>query len=103
MDRWIGYKAVFYGFQKEGKEVVKLEQWLDEATDNENHPGNTWGNNPVHEDTDVGNWEAEDGCSHCGGTPNQIITWGGPSATFRSDNISYHFKWASVREIIPPQ
>jgi hypothetical protein len=58
-DKWVGYKEVFYSFEKDGKEVVKLEQWLDEGTDNEKEPGNTWGDNPVHEDMDEGNWESK--------------------------------------------
>ena len=102
-DRWVGYKAVFYSIMKDGKEAVKLEQWLDEGTDNEKEPGNTWGDNPIHEDTDEGDWESEDGNGHCGGSSKQIITWGGPTATFRSDQIEYSLKWASVREIIAPQ
>jgi hypothetical protein len=80
-----------------------LEQWLDEGTDNEKEPGNTWGDNPIHEDTNEGDWKSRDGNGHCGGTSKQIITWGGPTATFRSDQIEYSFKSASVRGIIPPQ
>ena len=34
------------GFRK-GKGSGKVEQWLDEGMDNENQPGNSWGNNPV--------------------------------------------------------
>lgn len=103
MNRWIGYKAVFYSFKKDGKEVVKLEQWLDEGKDNIDQPGNKWGNKPVREDTDDGDWESGDKYGHCGGTSRQEITWGGPIVIFRSDKIKYSFKWASVREIIPPQ
>jgi hypothetical protein len=102
-DRWIGYKAVFYSYEKDGKEIVKLEQWLDEGSDNENQPGNNWGDHPVFEYIDDGNWETDNGNGYCGGSSKQIITWGGPSASFRSDEIEYLFKWASVREIIPPQ
>jgi hypothetical protein len=102
-DRWIGYKAVFYSCQKDGKELVKLEQWLDEGSENENQPGNNWGDRPVREYIDDGNWETDNGNGYCGGSSKQIITWGGPSASFRSDEIEYLFKWASVREIVPPQ
>jgi hypothetical protein len=101
--RWIGYKAVFYSYRKDGKEVVKMEQWLDEGSDNESQPGNNWKDRPVHEYLDDGNWETDNGNGYCGGSSKQIITWGGPSASFRSDEIKYLFKWASVREIVPPQ
>jgi hypothetical protein len=39
----------------------------------------------------------------CGGEPDQLITWGGPIATFRWDNATHvDFKNFSVREIEPP-
>ena len=39
----------------------------------------------------------------CGGDPDQIITWGGPIATFRWDNADdVDIKKFSVREIEPP-
>ena len=81
--RWIGYKTIFYIFKKYGNVLVKLEQWLDEATDNENHPGNTWRSNPVHQATDEGEWGAKDNNGHCGGTSNQIITWGSPTTNIK--------------------
>jgi hypothetical protein len=40
----------------------------------------------------------------CGGAPDQIISWGGPIATFRWDSATdVDFKNLSVREIVPPQ
>jgi hypothetical protein len=50
---------------------------------------------------DSGGWGDEG--VHCGGDQDQIITWGGPIATFRWDNASdVDFKHFSVREIIGP-
>ena len=39
----------------------------------------------------------------CGGSSDQIMTWGGLIATFRWDNANnVDIKWFSVREIKPP-
>ncbi len=103
INRWIEYKAVFYSFKKDGNEAAKLEHWLDEKTNNEDQPEINWGNNLVHEYVNDGNCESEDGCGHCGVTPNQITTWRRPTAKFRSDQIEYFFKWAPIREIITLQ
>lgn len=41
--------------------------------------------------------------TQCGGDPDQIITWGGPVATFRWDSATdVDIKNFSVREIQPP-
>ena len=45
---------------------------------------------------------------HCGGAPDQIMTWGGPNADFRWDQlqsglpVDVDIKNFSVREIQPP-
>ena len=48
----------------------------------------------------------EDGATQggeCGGQPDQIMTWGGPIATFRWDGATdVDIKNFSVREIQPP-
>jgi len=94
--RWIGIKAIFYNLP-DGS--VKLEQWLDDSTDNVSSPGNHW--HRVLEYTDKGNWGG--GQNNCGGTDTTIITWGGPIAIFRWDNIDdLDVKHFSVREIQPP-
>ena len=55
----------------------------------------------VDEFVDSGGWG--DQGSICGGAPDQLITWGGPIATFRWDNATHvDFKNFSVREIEPP-
>ena len=95
--RWVGIKAVFYTFSNGS---VKLEQWLDDKSDNINSLGNNW--HRVLQFKDIGNWGG--GSPSCGGTPSTIITWGGPIAHFRWDNIdNMDIKDLSVREIQPPQ
>jgi hypothetical protein len=95
--RWVGIKAVFYTFSNGS---VQLEQWLDDKSDNINSLGNNW--HRVLQFKDIGNWGG--GSPSCGGTPSTIITWGGPIAHFRWDNIdNMDIKDLSVREIQPPQ
>jgi hypothetical protein len=94
--RWVGLKAVYY---TKPDNTVKLEQWIDDGSDNINAPGNNW--HKLLEFTDIGSWGG--GTPNCGGTPSTIITWGGPIVDFRWDNIDdMDFKNASVREIQPP-
>jgi hypothetical protein len=93
-NRWIGIKYVVYNFQLNGKTAVKMENWLDDKAD-----GN-WVK--VYEHVDTGGWGTTG--TDCGGSPDQLITWGGPDATFRFDAITnLDFKNFSVREIQPPQ
>jgi hypothetical protein len=88
--QWIGIKAVFYNL-KDGHSV-KLEQWISDNNDN-------W--HRVLSYVDYGQWGGGD--PNCGGADNQIITWGGPIAIFRWDNIDdMDVKDFSVREINPP-
>jgi hypothetical protein len=94
--RWIGFKFVVYNLPplKNGTIFVKMENWI-----NENSDGVTW--KKVDEKIDRGNWG--DRGEHCDGKPDQIITWGGPVATFRWDNADrVDIKDFSVREIKPP-
>jgi hypothetical protein len=56
----------------------------------------------VDENIDNGGWGSEG--SECGGKPDQILTWGGPVATFRWDGATdVDIRNFSVREIRPPQ
>ncbi len=95
--KWIGIKAIFYNTENGS---VKLEQWIDNGTNNTSIPGNKW--HKTLEFTDTGKWQANQ--NDCGGGAfNTIITWGGPIATFRWDNIDdMDIKFLSVREIQPP-
>ena len=89
--KWVGIKAVFYNLSN-GK-GVKLEQWIDQDT------SNTW--HKVLEFIYNGDWGG--GHPNCGGTDHTIITWGGPIAIFRWDNIDdMDIKDFSVREIQDP-
>ncbi|HYX49766.1 MAG TPA: hypothetical protein VE843_08485, partial [Ktedonobacteraceae bacterium] len=91
--KWIGFKAVMYNIQQNGKTVVKLEMWED--PNNDNH----WVR--AYDLTDAGGWG--DGGQTCGGSPDQIITWGGPMVLFRWDYATdVDVKNFSVREIQPP-
>ena len=72
---------------------VKLEQWIDQDA------SNTW--HKVLEFIDNGDWGG--GHPNCGGTDHTIITWGGPIAIFRWDNIDdMDIKDFSVRGIQDP-
>ena len=90
LGRWIGIKAVFYNLDNNS---VKLEQYID---DNAN---NNW--NKVLSYVDDGHWGG--GTPACGGSSDaQVITWGGPIAIFRWDNIDdMDIKNFSIREIQP--
>jgi F5/8 type C domain/Bacterial Ig domain len=91
--RWIGYKFVMYNFEKNGEIVVKLENWIDEKNNN------TWVK--VDEHIDEGDWG--DKGDKCGGSPDQIFSWGGPIVTFRWDDArDVDIKHFSVREIQSP-
>ena len=74
---------------------VKLEQWIDQDASS----SNTWHN--VLEYIDNGHWGG--GHPNCRGTDHTIITWGGPIAIFRWDNIDdMDIKDFSIREIQDP-
>jgi hypothetical protein len=91
--KFVGFKSIMYKMQQSGKTVVKLEIWVD--------PNNNNGWQKVYDFTDSGGWGDAGGV--CGGAPDQIITWGGPIATFRWDNANdVSIKNFSVREIVPP-
>ena len=92
--KWVGYKAVMYNIEQNGTIVVKEEIWLDP-----NDKGN-WVK--VNEFTDAGGFG--DQGQVCGGKSDQIITWGGPIATFRWDKTTdVDIKDFSIREIRPSQ
>ena len=93
-DRWVGFKYVVYNFVQNGQLVVKMQNWIDD-----NNDGN-WVK--INERVDSGGWGTEG--DHCGGAPDQLITWGGPLATFRWDRATdVDIKNFSVREIQPPE
>jgi hypothetical protein len=91
--KWIGFKAIIYNTVVNGKDAVKLENWVDK------NANDVW--TKIYGYTDSGGL-GEDG-EECGGTPDQLISWGGPISTFRWDGTSnVDVKNLSVREITPP-
>ena len=92
--KWVGLKYIVYNFpQQDGKTAVRLQSWIDQ-----NNDGN-WVK--INDFVDSGRWGDQGG--YCGGTPDQLITWGGPIATFRWDYATnVDFKNFSVREIQAP-
>jgi hypothetical protein len=92
--KWVGYKAVMYNIERNGTIAVKEEIWLD--------PNNNGNWIKVNEFTDAGGFG--DQGQVCGGKTDQIITWGGPIATFRWDKTTdVDIKDFSIREIKPFQ
>ena len=53
-----------------------MENWVDRNNDQR------W--EKIYEYTDAGGWGRD--AIKCGGKPDQIISWGGPIATFRWDS-----------------
>lgn len=93
--KWIGYKFVLYNLENPSdpsKTIVKMESWVD------------YNNNgkwvKINEYIDKGKWG--DSGKKCDGKKDQLITWGGPIATFRWDKADdVDFKNFSIREIQP--
>ncbi|HJS81245.1 MAG TPA: hypothetical protein VJ742_00240 [Nitrososphaera sp.] len=118
-DRWIGFKAVIYNFVEDGNTYVRLESYIDDnVTDADGNlvVKNDWKLASVYEDR--GDWATNnsDFNSSCkpmnkdstqqyrqrdeiinlpGGTNTQNI------AAWRSDDLTWSFKYLSVREIDP--
>ena len=91
--QWVGFKGIMYNIEENGKTAVKMEIWLDKNNDG------TWVK--VDENIDRGGWGDEGG--ECRGASDQIVTWGGPIATFRWDGATnVDIKNFSVREIQVP-
>ena len=90
--KWIGFKFVVYNFVTDtGKPAVKLENWIDANAD-----GKNWVR--VYEGGDAGKWGRSG--EECQVKADQILTWGGPIATFRWDFAQdVDFRDLSVREI----
>jgi hypothetical protein len=93
--KWIGYKFILYNTEDESnpsKTIVKMESWID------------YNNNgkwvKINDYMDDGKWGNKG--KKCDGKKDQLITWGGPIATFRWDKADdVDFKNFSVREIQP--
>ncbi|MGI0042908.1 MAG: S8 family serine peptidase, partial [Nitrososphaeraceae archaeon] len=91
--KFVGFKVAIYNMQLNGKTVVKMESWVDPNNNNQ------W--QKVYDFIHQGGWGSEGG--ECRGASDQIVTWGGPIASFRwDDGNSIDIKNLSVREIVPP-
>jgi F5/8 type C domain/Bacterial Ig domain len=92
--KFVGFKAMMYNTIIDGETAVKLELWVDPSNDN------NW--QKAYDFIDQGGWGSDGG--ECNGEPDQIISWGGPVASFRWDGAnSVDIKNLSVREIVPPK
>jgi hypothetical protein len=95
---WLGFKIVIRN--SDSNHTVHMESWIDAAATGD------W-RQVTENDDRFGGWRATVlNLNGCGAAPfaykpDQIITWAGPFVTFRSDNLVFDFKWASVREIAP--
>ena len=90
--KWVGLKVIMYNIIQDDKPAVKLELWVDKKNSND------W--IKAAEKIDNGGWGNTG--TECGGKPDQIITWGGPIASFRWDGATdVDMKKFSVREIAP--
>jgi hypothetical protein len=91
-DKWVGLKVIMYNIVQDDNTMVKLELWVDKNNNND------W--TKAAEKIDKGGWGNAGG--ECGGEADQIITWGGPIASFRWDGATdVDIKKFSVREIAP--
>lgn len=94
-DAWFGFKIVM---RNSGGGNVHVETWVDSEAD---------GHWVRLTDADDDGWPAGnahiDGCADApfGYSPSDRLTWAGPNAAFRWDNIAGDIKWPSVREIAP--
>jgi hypothetical protein len=96
--KFVGFKAIIYNHQMGSETVVTTEIWVDRNPDSPTMKNN-W--EKVFSFTDSDGFGSDGG--HCNGDPDQILSWGGPIATFRWDGAtSVDIKNFSVREIQPP-
>ena len=106
-DRWVGFKAVIYNFVENGNTYVRLESYIDDDVTDSNGNlvvRNNWELASVYEDR--GGWSTNnsDFDPSCGRDRDEVLTQpGGTSsqniAAFRSDGLTWSFKYLSVREI----
>jgi hypothetical protein len=119
-DRWVGFKAVIYNFVENGKTHVRMESYIDDAvTDSAGKLviKNNWKLASVVEDK--GGWSTSDAdfnstCAPLNKDSTQqyrqradIINTGGGTSTqniaaWRSDDLTWNWKYLSAREIVPP-
>jgi hypothetical protein len=119
--RWVGFKAVIYNFVENGKTYVRMESYIDDdVTDSKGNLviRNNWKRASVVEDR--GGWATNDSDFNPSCAPlnkdstkkyrqrDEILNMPGGTSTqniaaFRSDDLTWNFKYLSVREIQPPK
>jgi hypothetical protein len=102
--KWIGYKVCLYnlpGDHHPYPEFVKLESYVTEPFESiQMAPSAKW--RKVFEYLDQGGWKVRQS-NQCDGNEDHIISWGGPCAVLRSDNLlDYDIGPAGFREIPAP-
>ncbi|HZL23651.1 MAG TPA: metallophosphoesterase, partial [Nitrososphaeraceae archaeon] len=92
--KWLGIKGIVYNLP--GDKGVKQEFWIDKTNEGK------W--EKVYEFTDEGGFGEKgiNGPEKCGGSWDQLYTWGSPKSVFTWDQSNVSFKFLSVREILPP-
>jgi len=118
--RWVGFKAVIYNFVENGKTYVRMESYIDDdVTDSKGNlvVGNNWKLAAVYEDK--GGWSTTNSDFNASCFPvnkdstqqyrqrDEIINMSGGTSTqniaaWRSDGLTWNWKYLSVREIVPP-
>jgi hypothetical protein len=118
--RWVGLKAVIYNFVEDGKTYVRMESYIDDDVTDSNGNlviGNNWQLASVVEDR--GGWATSNPDFNASCFPvnkdstqqyrqrDEIINMPGGTSTqniaaWRSDGLTWNFKYLSVREIVPP-
>ena len=119
-DRWVGLKAVIYNFVEDGKTYVRMESYIDDdVTDSSGNLviGNNWELASVVEDR--GGWATSNPDFNTSCAPSnkdstqqyrqrdEILNLPGGTSTqniaaWRSDGLTWNFKYLSVREIVAP-
>lgn len=98
---WTGQKVCVYDTKDSNNNtVVKCEVWCDESGESDPTKQN-W--RLMQELVDAGNWGEPDDEGYveaCNAQHQQIFLWGGPSATFRIDNVIVQTKKFSIRNIL---
>ncbi|MDW3612214.1 MAG: metallophosphoesterase, partial [Nitrososphaeraceae archaeon] len=92
--KWLGIKVIIYNLPDD--KGVKQEFWIDKTNNGK------W--EKVYEFIDQGGFgeKGNNGPEKCGGSWDQLYTWGSPKSVFTWDQSDVSFKFLSVREILPP-
>ncbi len=92
--KWLGIKVIIYNLPDD--KGVKQEFWIDKTNEGK------W--EKVYEFIDQGGFgeKGNNGPEKCGGSWDQLYTWGSPKSVFTWDQSDVSFKFLSVREILPP-